>query len=185
MPWSQPLWNEPFFIRNTGSDTADQAAASCCNHNRLHSGKREKENKEDKDREEEEEAEPIRAKPAGSMADSFEAGADVETQLSLSKGRGSPLPDPVRAYMEPRFGMDFSQVHIHTGSDAIQMNKDVGAQAFTHGSDIYFGEGSSPANLELTAHELTHVVQQNRRCCCLATGRVSRAKKGSESNALT
>ena len=40
------------------------------------------------------------------------------------------------------------------------MNQAVGAQAFTHGSDIYFGAGSSPTNLELTAHELTHVVQQ-------------------------
>ena len=67
---------------------------------------------------EEEETEPIQAKSAGSMSDSFEAGADVETQVSLSKGRGSPLPDPVRAYMEPRFGVDFSHVRVHTGSDA-------------------------------------------------------------------
>ena len=109
---------------------------------------------------EEDETEPIQAKSAGALSDSFEAGADVETQVSQSKGRGSPLPDPVRAYMEPRFGVDFSQVRVHTGSDAIQMNRDVGAQAFTHGSDIYFGAGSSPTNLELTAHELTHVVQQ-------------------------
>ena len=70
------------------------------------------------------------------------------------------MPDPVRAYMEPRFGVDFSQVRVHTGSDALQMNQAVGAQAFTHGSDIYFGAGHSPTNLELTAHELTHVVQQ-------------------------
>ena len=62
--------------------------------------------------------------------------------------------------MEPRFGVDFSHVHVHTGSDAIHMNRDVGAQAFTHGSDIYFGEGHSPTNLALTAHELTHVIQQ-------------------------
>src|SRR5215471_17728519 len=55
---------------------------------------------------------------------------------------------------------DFSQVRVHTGSDAIHMNRDVGAQAFPHGSDIYFGEGHCPSNLELTAHELTHVVQQ-------------------------
>ena len=108
----------------------------------------------------EEETEPIQAKSAGSMADSFEAGANVETQLSLSKGRGSPLPGPVRAFMEPRFRVDFSHVHVHTGSDALQMSQAVGAKAFTHGSDIYFGEGHSPTNLELTAHELTHVVQQ-------------------------
>ncbi|HNP97166.1 MAG TPA: DUF4157 domain-containing protein, partial [Cyclobacteriaceae bacterium] len=62
--------------------------------------------------------------------------------------------------MEPRFGVDFSDVRVHTGNDAVQMNRAVGAQAFTHGSDVYFGEGRSPNNLELTAHELTHVVQQ-------------------------
>ncbi|GJL76397.1 DUF4157 domain-containing protein [Nitrosomonas sp.] len=108
----------------------------------------------------EEEEEPIQAKPAGSTSDSFEAGGNVESQLSRSKGLGSPLPDPVRTFMEPRFGVDFSGVRVHTGNDAVQMNRDVGAQAFTHGSDVYFGQGHSPNNLELTAHELTHVVQQ-------------------------
>ena len=109
---------------------------------------------------EDEEAKSIHGKFGGSLTDSFEAGDDVETQVSQSKGRGNSLPDHVRAYMEPRFGVDFSHVRVHTGSDAIQMNRDVGAQAFTHGSEIYFGEGHSPTNLELTAHELTHVVQQ-------------------------
>jgi hypothetical protein len=109
---------------------------------------------------EEDETEPLQAKSAGALTESFAAGADVERRVSLSKGRGSPLPDPVRAYMEPRFGVDFSQVRAHTDSDALQMNQAVGAQAFTHGSDIYFGAGHSPTNLALTAHELTHVVQQ-------------------------
>jgi hypothetical protein len=63
--------------------------------------------------------------------------------------------------MEPRFGADCSSVRVHTGSEAVQMNHQLGAQAFTHGSDVYFGAGKSPGNNELTAHELTHVVQQN------------------------
>jgi Domain of unknown function (DUF4157) len=42
----------------------------------------------------------------------------------------------------------------------VQMNKDLSAQAFTHGSDVYFGAGKSAGQNELTAHELTHVVQQ-------------------------
>jgi hypothetical protein len=109
---------------------------------------------------EEEEVKSVQASPAGSLANSFEAGEDVESRLNRSKGGGSPLPDAVRTFMEPRFGMDFSQVRAHTGSDAIQMNRDVGAKAFTHGADIYYGADSSPDNLELTAHELTHVVQQ-------------------------
>ncbi|MEQ8463815.1 eCIS core domain-containing protein [Coleofasciculus sp. E1-EBD-02] len=56
---------------------------------------------------------------------------------------------------------DFSGVRVHTGGEAVQMNQELGAQAFTHGSDVYFGAGKSPGNNELTAHELTHVVQQN------------------------
>jgi hypothetical protein len=40
------------------------------------------------------------------------------------------------------------------------MNKELGAQAFAHGSDIYYGAGKSPGKNELTAHELTHTIQQ-------------------------
>ncbi|MEW5860623.1 MAG: DUF4157 domain-containing protein, partial [Cyanobacteriota bacterium] len=91
---------------------------------------------------------------------SHEASSEIETQLNKSKGSGSPLPNEVRSFMEPRFGADFSGVRVHTGGEAVQMNRELGAQAFTHGSDVYFGAGKSPGNNELTAHELTHVVQQ-------------------------
>jgi hypothetical protein len=88
------------------------------------------------------------------------ASNNLESQLGASKGSGSPLPDQVRSFMEPRFGADFSQVRVHTDSNAVQMNQALGAQAFTHGHDVYFGAGKSPAISDLTAHELTHVVQQ-------------------------
>jgi hypothetical protein len=105
-------------------------------------------------------AQTVQAKSSASLTESFEAGEEVESRLNRSKGGGSPLPEAVRTFMEPRFGTDFNQVRVHTGSDAIQMNRDVGAQAFTHGADIYYGDGHSPGDLDLTAHELTHVVQQ-------------------------
>jgi len=89
-----------------------------------------------------------------------EVGENLENQLNSSKGGGSPLPNEVRSFMEPRFGADLSQVRVHTGGEAVQMNRELGAQAFTHGSDVYFGTGKPPGNNELTAHELTHVVQQ-------------------------
>ncbi len=85
---------------------------------------------------------------------------DLESRLNASQGGGSLLSEEVRSFMEPRFGADFSQVRVHTGSEAVQMNQELGAQAFTHGSDVYFGAGKSPGNNELMAHELTHVVQQ-------------------------
>jgi len=89
-----------------------------------------------------------------------QASGDLESRLNASKGGGSALAPEVRAFMEPRFGADFSSVRVHTGAEAVQMNRELGAQAFTHGSDVYFGAGKSPGNNELTAHELTHVVQQ-------------------------
>jgi len=86
--------------------------------------------------------------------------SNLETQLTNSKGGGSPLGDDVRSFMESRFNTDFSHVRVHTDSPAVQMNRELRAQAFTHGSNIYFGAGKSPGQNELTAHELTHVVQQ-------------------------
>ncbi|XHX78660.1 MAG: DUF4157 domain-containing protein [Stenomitos frigidus ULC029] len=84
----------------------------------------------------------------------------LESRLTSSLVGGSPLPDDVRAFMEPRFGADFSQVRVHTGNEAVQMNQDLNAQAFTHKQDVYFGAGKSPGNDALTAHELTHTIQQ-------------------------
>ena len=95
---------------------------------------------------------------------SFDAGPEIEDRLAAHKGGGSPLPGEVRAYMEPRFGADFSGVKVHTGADAAGLNRQIQAQAFTHGQDIYLGAGryepGTDAGKRLLAHELTHVVQQ-------------------------
>ncbi|BFU95592.1 MAG: hypothetical protein NTNFB02_23140 [Nitrospira sp.] len=112
---------------------------------------------------EEEKEKPVQAKfsvqrTAG--VEDFDSGADLEARLSRSQGGGSALPDHVRSYMEPRFGVNFSGVRVHTDHEAAQMNQTVGAQAFTHGQDIYFGAGKAPGISDLMAHELTHVVQQ-------------------------
>jgi hypothetical protein len=109
------------------------------------------------------------------LADDEPSSSNLENRLNGSKGGGSPLTDEVRNFMEPRFGADFSGVRVHTGSNAVQMNRDVNAQAFAHGSDIYFGAGKTPGNDALTAHELTHVMQQTgvtkslQRACLPAT----------------
>lgn len=101
-----------------------------------------------------------KSRPQGlETGSSFDAGQPLENRLNNS-GSGSPLSHDVRAFMEPRFGVDFSQVRVHTGSEAVQMNQDLNAQAFTHQQDVYFGVGKAPAKDTLTAHELTHVVQQ-------------------------
>jgi hypothetical protein len=86
--------------------------------------------------------------------------SELEHKLSSSSGNGSPLPDEVCQFMGQRFGTNFDHVRVHTGNDAVQMNRGLQAQAFTHGSHIYYGAGKKPAKDSLTAHELTHVVQQ-------------------------
>jgi hypothetical protein len=105
---------------------------------------------------EEEEAVQMKGAPDAALP----AGSNLENRLSSSQGGGNPLPDEVRSFMEPRFGADFGQVRVHTGSEAVQMNRDLNAQAFTHKQDVYFGAGKAPGKDALTAHELTHVVQQ-------------------------
>jgi hypothetical protein len=85
---------------------------------------------------------------------------EIERKIGQSIRSGSSLPEHVRSFMEPRFGTDFSGVRVHTGPLASQLNEELNAQAFTVGSDIYYGAGKSPSDSELTAHELTHVVQQ-------------------------
>jgi hypothetical protein len=105
---------------------------------------------------------------------SFEAGADVEQRIARSRGGGSALPSATRAEMEAKFGADFGGVRLHTGGESSQLNRDLSAQAFTHGSDVYFGEGKyapgSGDGKRLLAHELTHVVQQQSVACSTKLG---------------
>ena len=92
------------------------------------------------------------------------AQTSIENNLSASKGAGRPLPETILRQMENSFGVDFSQIRIHDNSMAVQMSRDLHAQAFTHGNDIYFNtgkfDGNSHAGMHLLAHELTHTIQQ-------------------------
>ncbi|MGI8917682.1 MAG: DUF4157 domain-containing protein [Pyrinomonadaceae bacterium] len=78
---------------------------------------------------------------------------------------GRLLDDPTRSFFEPRFGHDFRKVRVHTGTQATQSARDVGALAYTVGSDIVFEQGQyapgNEAGKKLLAHELAHVVQQS------------------------
>ncbi|MEP7229797.1 MAG: DUF4157 domain-containing protein [Ginsengibacter sp.] len=92
------------------------------------------------------------------------AAPGIEQKINRSKGSGQPLPEATRNSMESSFGADFSGVRIHTGKEAEGMSSSLGAQAFTTGNNIYFGEGKydpgSASGKGLLAHELTHTVQQ-------------------------
>jgi hypothetical protein len=79
---------------------------------------------------------------------------------------GQPLDANTRAFMEKRFGHDFSQVRVHADEKAAKFAGAVGALAYTVGKDVVFGAGHyAPKTREgrrLLAHELAHVVQQAR-----------------------
>jgi hypothetical protein len=96
-------------------------------------------------------------------ADGASASGDITSGIAAS-GSGAPLPGGVRGFMEPRFGADFSGVRIHTGERAAQLSRQVSAQAFTVGNQIFFGKDQfRPETHEgkaLIAHELTHTIQQ-------------------------
>ncbi len=116
-------------------------------------------------RQEEEEVQTALAVRRQSSGNSgFAAGTAFENKLSQVQGGGKSLPESVRSEFEPRFGADFSGVRVHTGGESADLNQAIQARAFTHGQDIYMGEGQydpgSTAGKRLLAHELTHTIQQ-------------------------
>ena len=81
------------------------------------------------------------------------------------RSSGQRLETTTRAFMESRFGHDFSKVRVYTGSAAQQSSRALNARAYTIGSNIVFGPGHFAPHTEpgrrLLAHELTHVIQQS------------------------
>jgi hypothetical protein len=79
---------------------------------------------------------------------------------------GQPLDAATRAFMEPRFGHDFSRVRVHTDHRAAESARVVHALAYTVRPDVVFAakryEPWTVPGRRLLAHELTHVVQQAR-----------------------
>jgi hypothetical protein len=92
---------------------------------------------------------------------------ELEGTINSLRGVGKPLSNSVRDYMEPRFGHDFNQVRVHTYTQAATVARSINARAFTLGQDVAFDSGQySPQTRDgqsLLAHELTHVLQQDKR----------------------
>lgn len=114
--------------------------------------------------EEEEEEEVLQTKASPSHTPTITP--EMQVQVNALHGGGQPLPESTRAYFEPRFGYDFSQVRIHTDAQAASTARGMNAQAYTHGRDIVFGAQQfvpeTNRGKQLLAHELTHIVQQGK-----------------------
>ncbi|PSK93423.1 DUF4157 domain-containing protein [Taibaiella chishuiensis] len=93
------------------------------------------------------------------------AGGALSASIHAAQGNGFTMDTTTLGFMESRFATDFSSVKIHTGGEAEGFSRQLNAQAFTVGNDIYFNSGKyNPASAEgkhLLAHELTHTLQQS------------------------
>lgn len=106
----------------------------------------------------------VQRRVSGSEAGLEEAPPIVHEVL---RSPGRPLDAETRAFFEPRFGHDFSQVRVHADAKAAEAAAAVNARAFTVGRDVVFGRGAYAQKTferqKLLAHELIHLVQQNQR----------------------
>ncbi len=101
---------------------------------------------------------------------------DDETagRINQARGGGRSLDSTVQKQMSAATGQDFSGVRVHTSPEADDLNRQLGAKAFTTGRDVFFREGAydphSSSGKELIAHELTHVVQQGSGAVSSSSG---------------
>jgi hypothetical protein len=119
------------------------------------------------------EEEKIQAKPENISLQRMEAIAggeastNLESAISRARGGGQPLDAGLQQSMGQAMGADFSGVKVHTDATSDRLNQSIQAKAFTTGQDVFFRQGAyEPGNRggqELIAHELTHIVQQNRK----------------------
>lgn len=79
---------------------------------------------------------------------------------------GEVLPAAIREPAERGMGHDFGSVRVHHDAAAASAADQLGARAWTVGSDIFFAGGrfapELPAGDRLLVHELTHVMMQAR-----------------------
>ena len=96
------------------------------------------------------------------MVETMQRDAMDEDDLQQRQTKNQTgIPDYVIQGMESSFGTDFSSVRVHPDSSKAP---EVGALAYTQGTDIHFAPGQfkpdTSAGQQLLGHELTHVIQQ-------------------------
>src|SRR5690606_18808873 len=77
--------------------------------------------------------EVLRRKP---IAENTVPSSSASILESSGLSGGSPLDAQTRNFFEPRFGLDLSQVRLHSGVEADRAARNVNALAFTIGNDV-------------------------------------------------
>jgi len=106
--------------------------------------------------------EELRKKPAEGSPNTDVAPSIVHEVLRSS---GQPLDAETRAFFEPRFRQDFSDIRVHNDAQAAESASAVNALAYTVGTHVVFNNAQYQPNSSngrnLLAHELTHAIQQS------------------------
>lgn len=97
----------------------------------------------------------------------MQASAEIDPYpAGVGERGGRPLEGHVRAPFERAFGRTFADVRVHSDAAAARSAHAFGARAYTQGGEIIFGSGQyrpdSASGQRLIAHELAHVVQQQK-----------------------
>ena len=115
------------------------------------------------------------------------AAPDVVSALQRRRGSGTKLPGDVADSFGSQLGVNLADVRVHADSEASEIARSVQAKAFTHGSDIYFSQGTySPdtrSGQHLLAHELAHVAQQSSSAAKSGATTIGRANDPAEADA--
>lgn len=113
---------------------------------------------------EEEEKKQLQRKEGNNRATNLDTSTG--NYIKDFSGKGKLLTQKDRKFFEPAFGYDFSNVKLHTNETTNQSAESINALAYTHQNNIVFGvnqyQPNTYAGNKLLAHELTHVVQQQK-----------------------
>ena len=89
----------------------------------------------------------------------------TEQVIQQEKGGGQSLESTTQAQMGSALGTNLAGVRVHSDDTSDQLAGELGARAFTVGSDIFFAANEyQPATSDgqrVIAHELTHVLQDS------------------------
>ncbi|UCG25601.1 MAG: DUF4157 domain-containing protein [Chloroflexota bacterium] len=94
-----------------------------------------------------------------------EVQEEAADSINAKRGGGHSLDPKIAGKAGKAMGENFSDVNVHSDSQADDLSRQLGAKAFTTGNDIFFQSGAydpgSSDGQRLIAHELTHVSQQS------------------------
>lgn len=112
-------------------------------------------------------ASPVSFRPAtGDATTANTLPTEITEQINRAASGGESLDRPEQEFFAPKFGHDFSKVRVHRDAATASLAGRLNATAFTVGSHVFFNSGVYQPRTEtgrrLLAHELAHVVQQER-----------------------